>query len=233
MKKKAVVLLSGGLDSITCLAIAQNQEFDVYAISFDYNQRHKVELEAAKKIVKLYGVKDHKIINIDLSLFGGSALTDMSIAVPKNNLSGEIPVTYVPCRNLIFLSLAAAYAETIGALDIFFGANQIDYSNYPDCRERFVEAFQITASLGSKLAETKERFRINTPLIKLSKADIVKKGLEFGIDYSITVSCYDADENGRACGSCDSCLLRKRAFVELGMNDPTIYKTENTASIGA
>lgn len=227
-RKKAVVLLSGGLDSATCVAIARNQGFDVYALSFRYGQRHSVELDAADKVAKHLGVCEHKTAEIDLTLFGGSALTD-DIDVPKDRdedeMEADIPVTYVPARNTIFLSFALAYAEVVGAKDIFIGVNALDYSGYPDCRPEFVLSFEETANLGTKAGVTEEdRIRIQTPLIDMTKAEITAEGTRLGVDYAMTISCYDPDPSGAACGHCDSCLLRRRGFREAGLADPTRYQ---------
>ena len=227
MKKKAVVLLSGGLDSTTALAIAKKEGFDVYALSFDYGQRHRIELERAKQIAKKLGVIDHQIINIDLRQFGGSALTD-SIDVPTHReekiVSEEIPVTYVPARNTIFLSLGLAYAEVNNAPHIFLGVNAVDYSGYPDCRPEFIEAFEKLANLATKTSvEGKEKIKIHTPLIQLTKAKIILKGIELDVDYSLTYSCYKPEKGGKACGICDSCQLRLRGFNEAGLEDPLNY----------
>ena len=216
MTRKAIVLLSGGLDSTTTLAIAKNVGYDLFAISFDYGQRHKIELERAKTIAGHMEAKEHRIVNIDLRQFGGSALTD-NIDVP--NHSGEeemlssIPVTYVPARNTIFLSYALAYAEVIKCNDIFIGVNAVDYSGYPDCRPEFITAFEILANLATKVGvEGSDKVKIHTPLIHMTKAEIIKKGLGLGVNYGITHSCYDPDEMGLACGACDSCLLRLKGF---------------------
>jgi len=218
--------LSGGIDSATALAIAKDSGYEVYAISFRYGQRHVFEIEAAKKIAGKIGVKQHLIMDIDLSSFGGSALTD-DIPVPKSekveNIGKEIPVTYVPARNIIFLSLALGWAEVLNATDIFIGVNAIDYSGYPDCRREFIEAFEKAVNLGTRSGVEGNKIRIHTPLISLTKAEIIKKGMELGVDYSLTHSCYDPDEEGRACGECDSCLLRKKGFKEAGIEDPTSY----------
>lgn len=225
--KKAVILLSGGLDSATILAIAKKQGFQMHAISFLYGQRHKIELDNAKRIIKANKVAEHKIIEIDLRAFGGSALTS-SIKVPKHEsvekIGKDIPVTYVPARNTIFLSFALAYAEVIGAKDIFIGVNALDYSGYPDCRPEYIKAFTKMANLATKAGVKGEKLKIHTPLINLSKAQIIKKGIELGVDYSLTTSCYDPDEKGRACGRCDSCLLRKKGFKENKLQDPIIYR---------
>jgi len=227
MKNKAVVLLSGGLDSATTLAIAKNQGFEVYALSFDYGQRQRVELKKAKEIAKKLAVTDHQIMTIDLRQFGGSALTD-SIDVPMNRdeeeMSKEIPITYVPARNTIFLSFCLAYAEVKTAQNIFLGVNAIDYSGYPDCRPEFISAFETLANLATKVGvEGKEKLKIHTPLIQLTKAEIILKGVELGLDYSLTHSCYNPKENGSGCGSCDSCQLRLKGFKEAGLKDPIEY----------
>ncbi len=226
--KKAVVLSSGGLDSTTAMAIAQDKGFDIYSLSFSYGQRHASELEASKIIADKFSVKKHLIIDLDLRKIGGSALTD-EIDVPKNRdetaMTGEIPVTYVPARNTIFLSYAIAWAEVIGARDIFIGVNAVDYSGYPDCRPEYIAAFEKMANLATKAGvEGKARITIQTPLIHLSKADIIKKGLALGVDYGLTRSCYDPSKKGLACGVCDSCILRKKGFTEAGVVDPTMYK---------
>jgi 7-cyano-7-deazaguanine synthase len=226
-RKKAVLLLSGGLDSTTVLEIAKSQGFDVYALSFSYGQRHSVELEAVKKIIKRSPVKGHQIVQIDLRAFGGSALTD-NIAVPKTeNFTGPsegIPVTYVPARNTIFLSFALGYAETIGAFDIFLGVNAIDYSNYPDCRPEFIDAFTHLANLATAAGVAgREKFRLHAPLIHMTKAEIIRVGLQLGVDYSITNSCYDPSAEGSACGRCDACHLRRRGFAANHLKDPAPY----------
>ena len=225
MSKKAVLLLSGGLDSTTCLAIAQKQKFEIFALTVNYGQRHIFELDSTKNIVKMFDVNNHSIIDIDLAQFGGSALTD-NIEVPKDRFEldkNEIPVTYVPARNTIFLSLALALAETIEAYNIFLGVNALDYSGYPDCRPDFITAFEKTANLGTKAGVSGERFKIQTPLINMTKADIIKKGIELGVDYGITSSCYDPYKNGLPCGHCDACLLRLKGFKEAHINDPLQY----------
>jgi 7-cyano-7-deazaguanine synthase len=226
LNEKAVVLLSGGIDSATTLAIAKDSRYEVYAISFRYGQRHHFEIEAARKIAREVDVKRHLIMNVDLSSFGGSALTD-DIPVPKRekveDIGKDIPVTYVPARNIIFLSLALGWAEVLGAADVFIGVNAIDYSGYPDCREEFIRAFEKSVNLGTKSGVEGKKTKIHTPLISLTKAEIIKKGMALGVDYSLTHSCYDPDEEGRACGKCDSCLLRKRGFQEAGVEDPTSY----------
>jgi 7-cyano-7-deazaguanine synthase len=223
-KKKAVVLLSGGLDSATVLAIAKSQSFDVYALSFSYGQRHLWELESAGQVASAIKVEDHKIISFDLRAFGGSALTS-ELSVPKGRDVGEmsigIPITYVPGRNTIFLSFALAWAEVLGASDIFMGVNALDYSGYPDCRPEFIESFERTANLATKAGvEGRQRLRIHAPLISMSKAEIIRKGLELGVDYSLTSSCYDPSSTGMPCGLCDSCLLRLKGFEENGLKDP-------------
>lgn len=225
--KKAVLLLSGGLDSTTTLAIAKAQGFETYALSFAYGQRHQAELECAKAIAKSYGVKEHRIATIDLSAFGGSALTQPDLAVPKDRDASQmqhgIPITYVPARNTIFLSFALAWAEVLKAYDIFIGVNALDYSGYPDCRPEFIEAFERMANLATAYGvENTQRITIHTPLIHLSKAEIIQKGLALGVDYAATISCYDPGEKGRACGHCDACLLRKKGFAQAGLADPAI-----------
>ena len=224
--KRAIVLLSGGIDSTTTLAIAIAEGYEAYALSFDYSQRHQTETKAARRIADSLGAREHRIAKIDLRVFGGSALTDQ-IDVPKKR-SGEqiahgIPVTYVPARNTIFLSYALAWAEVISASDIFLGVNAIDYSGYPDCRPEFIEAFENLASLATKAGVEGRRFQIHTPLIKLSKAEIVRKAVELGVDLSLTHSCYDPSPEGLACGECDSCLLRLKGFREAGIRDPIGY----------
>lgn len=227
--KKAVVLLSGGLDSATAIAIAKSEGFDVYALSFKYGQRHLHELTCAKKISTNVGAIEHRIAEINLGTFGGSALTDDNISVPKGReiaeMSGGIPVTYVPARNTIFLSFALAYAEVIGSHDIFIGVNALDYSGYPDCRPEFIEAYQTMANLATKEGvEGKTKMTIHTPLISLTKGEIIKWGLSLGVDYSVTNTCYDPTPEGYACGECDACLLRLKGFNENNMNDPAQYK---------
>lgn len=225
-KPKAIVLLSGGLDSSTCLAIAQSENYDVYALSFSYGQKHSSELEAAKRIAKNEKVKEHRIINLDLGGFGGSALTDDNIDVPTDNdpeNSDEIPATYVPARNTVFLSIALAWAEVLKAEKIFAGVNAVDYSGYPDCRPEYIDAFQAMADLATKAGIEGKGVKLETPLIHLTKPEIIKLGLSLSVDYAQTVSCYQADENGLACGQCDSCLIRKSAFENAGVADPTRY----------
>ena len=220
---KAVILVSGGLDSATALAIAQEQGFTCYALSIDYGQRHLAELKAAERVAKAQGVKEQRVIKIDLAWIGGSALTDPSVDVPHERTDG-IPVTYVPARNTVLLSLALAWAEVLSARDIFLGVNAIDYSGYPDCRPEFVHAFENLANLATKAGVKGTRYRVHTPLIALTKAEIVQKGMALGVDYALTVSCYCADDNGRACGTCDSCALRAKGFEKAGVADPTPYQ---------
>jgi 7-cyano-7-deazaguanine synthase len=220
---KAVILLSGGLDSATVLAIASQQSCDCYAMSFAYGQRSLVELDAAKSLAKKFKVKDHKIISIDLAQLGGSALTDTTIAIPEQEQQG-VPVTYVPARNTIFLSFALAYAEVLNAQDIFIGVNAVDYSGYPDCRSEYIASFQQTARLATKIGVEGREIKIHTPLIDLGKAEIIQRGLELDVDYSQTVSCYQANDSGEACGVCDSCRLRKEGFVAADVSDPTRYQ---------
>ena len=221
--KKAVVLVSGGLDSATTLAIAQEQGYACYALSFDYGQRHRSELDAARKVTKAAGVVEHKIIILNLDDIGGSALTDTTIAVPQQPTEG-IPVTYVPARNTVFLALALGWAEVLGAEAIFIGVNAVDYSGYPDCRPEFIEAFAKLARLATKAGVEGKPIQIETPLIHLSKAEIIQQGLRLGVDYANTISCYDPDAEGRACGRCDSCRLRAAGFEAAGVPDPTHYQ---------
>ncbi len=226
--KIAVVLLSGGLDSATTLAIARSNGFLCYALTFAYGQRHRREIEAAKKVAESLGAAEHRIIEIDLATFGGSALTDEAIDVPKDRAdldgSTQIPVTYVPARNTIFLSYAIAWAEVLGAFDIFIGVNSTDYSGYPDCRAEFIAAFEKTANLATAAAvEGEGRYRIHTPIIEMTKARIILTGTKLGVDYSLTHSCYDPDQHGRSCGRCDSCRLRLKGFAEAGLKDPLEY----------
>ncbi|MFH1941349.1 MAG: 7-cyano-7-deazaguanine synthase QueC [bacterium] len=222
----AVVLLSGGIDSTTTLAIARSQGYETYAISFQYGQRNRCELQAAKRIAQTMGTKKHIMQNIDLSAIGGSALTTKT-PVPKgwggNKTRQEIPVTYVPARNLIFLSLGLAWAESLHVSDLFIGVNARDYSGYPDCRPEFIDAFQKTADLATKAGVSGKPFRIRTPLIRMTKSQIIRKGTELGVDYSLTQSCYDPATDGNACGECDSCIIRKKGFEEAGVPDPTCY----------
>ncbi len=223
MTQRAVVLVSGGLDSATTLAIARSQGNACYALSFDYGQRHRCELEAARKVVQHIGVVEHKVLNLDLAGISGSALTDFTVKVPQQQTDG-IPVTYVPARNTVFLSLALGWAEVLKASDIFIGVNAVDYSGYPDCRPEFIRAFEKTANLATKLGVEQQFFRINTPLIHLSKAEIIQQGISLGVDFGLTVSCYDPDEDGKACGVCDSCRLRAAGFREAGIDDMTRYQ---------
>jgi 7-cyano-7-deazaguanine synthase len=220
--KKAVILLSGGLDSATVVAMAKAQGYACYTMSFDYGQRHRAELQAAARVASDLGAVAHKVIGLDLDGMGGSALTDSSIDVPEAPTEG-IPVTYVPARNTVFLSLALGWAEVLGARDIFIGVNAVDYSGYPDCRPEFVEAFERLANLATKAGVEGQGFTIQAPLQNLSKAEIVKAGLELGVDYSLTVSCYQANDQGQACGKCDSCRLRAEGFANAGVSDPTRY----------
>ncbi|MCB1659563.1 MAG: 7-cyano-7-deazaguanine synthase QueC [Moraxellaceae bacterium] len=221
-KPRAVVLLSGGLDSATCLALAQ-QTYDCYALSFAYGQRHNSELAAASRLATTLGAKEHRIINIDLGGIGGSALTDTSIAVPEQASEG-IPVTYVPARNTVFLSFALGFAEVINAQAIVIGVNAVDYSGYPDCRPEYIAAFQQLANLATKSGVEGHKLVIETPLLHLTKAQIIQQGTQVGVDYSLTVSCYQADLEGKACGKCDSCRLRKEGFLAAGLADPTRYR---------
>jgi 7-cyano-7-deazaguanine synthase len=224
--KRAVVLLSGGIDSTTTLGIAIAERYEAYVLSFDYSQRHQIETEAARRVAKSLGAKEHRVAKIDLRIFGGSALTD-AVDVPKQRSEKEIergiPVTYVPARNTVFLAYALAWAEVISASDIFLGVNAIDYSGYPDCRPEFIEAFENLANLGTKAGVEGRRFQIHTPLIKFSKAEIIRKAVELGVDLSLTHSCYDPSPEGLACGECDSCLLRLKGFREAGIKDPVRY----------
>jgi 7-cyano-7-deazaguanine synthase len=225
---KAIILLSGGLDSATTMAVARSENFQCYALTFAYGQRHRREIEAAKKVAESLGAAEHRIIEIDLGAFGGSALTDAVIDVPKDRTdldnSAQIPVTYVPARNTIFLSYALAWAEVLGAFDIFIGVNSTDYSGYPDCRAEFIAAFEKTANLATAAAvKGRGRYRIHTPIIEMTKAQIIQTGTKLGVDYSLTHSCYDPNEQGRSCGRCDSCRLRLKGFAEAGLKDPIEY----------
>ncbi len=222
--RKAVVLLSGGLDSATTLAIARGQQFECYALSVDYGQRHQSELIAAQNMARSLGVNAHHIFNIDLAVFGGSALTDWSIDIPTEDDDTDIPVTYVPARNTIMLSLALAWAETLACHDVFIGVNAVDYSGYPDCRPEYIEAFECMANLATKTAIEGNKLTIHAPLISLTKAAIIRQGISLGVDYSITISCYQADEAGFACGICDSCRIRRAGFDAAGVQDPTRYQ---------
>ena len=230
--KKAVILLSGGLDSATTMAIARSEGFACYALTFAYGQRHKREIEAAKKIAASLQAAEHRVIAIDLAAFGGSALTDAAIDVPKDRADldnpTEIPPTYVPARNTIFLSYALAWAEVLGAFDIFIGVNSTDYSGYPDCRAEFIAAFEKTANLATAAAiEGRARYRIHTPIIEMTKAQIILTGTKLGVDYSLTHSCYDPDVQGKSCGRCDSCRLRLKGFAQAGLKDPIEYRITN------
>lgn len=221
----AVVLLSGGLDSATTLAIARGRNYECHALSIDYGQRHDSELAAARKLAQAIGIRDHKIIKVDLSAFGGSALTDKSAAIPMEGANAGIPATYVPARNTIMLSIALAWAETLQSHDIFIGVNAVDYSGYPDCRPEYIAAFEQMANLATKAAIDGARLKIHAPLINLPKAEIIRQGMLLGLDYSMTVSCYQADESGLACGVCDSCRLRRAGFESAGVPDVTRYVT--------
>ena len=227
-EKKAVVLLSGGLDSTTVAAIAQQQGYEVYALSFDYGQNHRVELEFAARVAERLGVARHAVVKVDLRSFGGSALTS-NTPVPKHRsaeaIGHGVPVTYVPARNTVFLSLALAWAETLGATDIFIGVNALDYSGYPDCRPEFIAAFETMANLATKMGtEDRRQIKIHTPLIQMTKKQIVETGLKLGVDYSLTTTCYDPSSTGEACGACDACLLRLKGFAEAGVADPARYR---------
>jgi len=229
MKKKAIILASGGLDSTTIMAIARHKGYDIYALTFDYGQRHKIELKAAQKVGKYFGAKKHLILHIELDTIGGSALTE-DIPIPqgrklKEISSSGIPITYVPARNTIFLAYALSWAEVLEATDIFIGVNSIDFSNYPDCRPEFIESFQRTANLATKAGVEGKGIRINAPLIDMTKGEIIKKGISLGVDYSMTHSCYNPGKDGLPCGKCDSCLLRKKGFEEAGVKDPLLTRT--------
>jgi 7-cyano-7-deazaguanine synthase len=216
-------LLSGGLDSATTLVLAREAGFDCYAMSFEYGQRHAAELDAARRIAKTYGVAEHRIVRIDLAAFGGSALTDATLAVPETPSTG-IPITYVPARNTIFLAFALGWGEVLGARDIFIGVNAVDYSGYPDCRPEFIAAFQKLANLATKAGVEGDGFTVHAPLINLTKAQIIARGAAAGVDYAMTVSCYQSDASGRACGRCDACRIRRAGFVDAGIADPTRYQ---------
>ena len=228
MKMKAVVLVSGGLDSTTCLAIAREQNFDLYALTLNYGQRHDHELNSARMIIDFFNIHDHSIIDIDLAQFGGSALTDQIDVPKKRDLSDmdEIPVTYVPARNTVFLSLALAWAEVLGSFDIFIGVNALDYSGYPDCRPEYISSFEKTANLATKAGVSGSSFKIHTPLIDMTKSEIIKVGIDLGVDYSLTSSCYDPDQEGNPCGLCDACYLRLKGFKEAGITDPLNYSNQ-------
>ncbi len=226
--KPAVVLLSGGLDSATCLAIARNAGYACHCLSVDYGQRHAAELAAAARVARTLGAVEHRVVHLDIGQFGGSALTDTTIAVPTAGVQPGIPVTYVPARNTIMLSLALGWAEILGAQDIYVGVNAVDYSGYPDCRPEFIRAFETLANLATKAGVEGHALRLHAPLIDLSKAEIVRRGAALGIDYALTVSCYQADAEGRACGLCDSCRLRREGFAAAGLPDPTLYQQSRT-----
>ncbi|MBI2786548.1 MAG: 7-cyano-7-deazaguanine synthase QueC [Legionella longbeachae] len=220
---KAVILLSGGLDSTTCLALAASKGFSCYAMSFSYGQRHSAELFAAQRIAKHYDVIEHKIVSLDTDLFRNSALTDTNLEVPEFEESTNIPVTYVPARNIIFLAMALGFAESIGARTIFIGASSVDYSHYPDCRPEFIAAFQTLANLATKAGVSGDPFAIHAPLQHLSKVETIQLGISLNVDYSLTISCYQANDAGEACGQCDSCTFRRRGFIGAGVEDPTLY----------
>lgn len=224
--KKAVILLSGGIDSTTTLAIAKHAGYELYALSAKYGQRHEIEIEFAKRVAQTFGVAYHSVVEIDLRVFGGSALTD-DIEVPKNRqleeMGDEIPITYVPARNTILLSFAVAWAEVLGSNDIFIGVNAIDYSGYPDCRPEYIESYERMANLATRAAVEGKTLRVHSPLINLTKDEILRRGTELGVDYSLTISCYDPTPNGTACGECDSCVLRANGFQKAGLNDSTVY----------
>ena len=225
---RAVVLLSGGLDSATCLAIARDMGFETYALSVAYGQRHAAELVASKRVAQALGAREHRTASVELGQFGGSALTDPGIAVPLDQDNAGIPVTYVPARNTVMLSIALAWAEVLGANDIFVGVNAVDYSGYPDCRPAFIEAFERMARLATKVGVEGAQLRIHAPLIELSKADIIRRGVALGVDYGLTVTCYQADDDGRACGRCEACRLRAAGFKAAGVPDPTPYQSPST-----
>lgn len=222
--QRAVVLLSGGLDSATCLAISRDMGLETYALSVAYGQRHAAELTASQRVAAALGAREHRLASVSLGQFGGSALTDATIAVPENVDDGGIPVTYVPARNTVMLSMALAWAEVLGARHIFVGVNAVDYSGYPDCRPAFIEAFQTMANLATKAGVEGHGVTIHAPLIDLTKADIIRRGVALGVDYGLTVSCYQADDAGRACGRCDACRLRRAGFEAAGIADPTPYR---------
>jgi len=227
MPKKAVVLLSGGIDSTTALAVARAEGFEVYALTIYYGQKQKVELEAARRVARSLSAKEHKLINVDLRAFGSSALTSDNIGVPKSEgvdeLGEGIPTTYVPGRNTVFLALGLSWAEAIGATDLFIGVTAVDYSGYPDCRPEYIEAFQRVADLGTKTGVEDKPIEVQAPFVNVSKSQIIRTGLGLGVDYSLTHSCYDPASGGKACGKCDSCHFRKKAFAEAGVKDPTVY----------
>ena len=221
-KKRAVILVSGGLDSTTVLAMAQQQGYECYTLTFDYGQRHRAELLAAERVSETLGDVEHKVVHLNLDSIGGSALTDSSIDVPEKESEG-IPVTYVPARNTVFLSIALGWAEVLGAREIFIGVNAVDYSGYPDCRPEYIAAFEAMANLATRVGVEGQAIRINTPLMELGKGEIIRAGMALGVDYSLTVSCYQATEEGLACGRCDSCRLRREGFADAGVADPTRY----------
>lgn len=221
--RRAVILVSGGLDSSTVLAMAREQGFACYALSFDYGQRHRGELLAAQRVSLALGDVEHKVVKLNLDSIGGSALTDMSIAVPEEETQG-IPITYVPARNTVFLSIALGWAEVLGAHDIFIGVNAVDYSGYPDCRPEYIAAFETLANLATKAGVEGQKLTVHTPLMNLGKGEIIRAGMALGVDYSLTVSCYQVTEDGLACGRCDSCRLRRQGFVDAGLEDPTRYR---------
>ena len=221
--KRAVILVSGGLDSTTVLAMARAQGYACYTLSFDYGQRHRGELLAAERVSLALGDVEHKVVKLNLDSIGGSALTDMSIAVPEEETSG-IPITYVPARNTVFLSIALGWAEVLGAHDIFIGVNAVDYSGYPDCRPEYIAAFEVMANLATKAGVEGQKMTVHTPLMNLGKGEIIRAGMALGVDYGLTVSCYQLTEEGLACGKCDSCRLRRQGFVDAGLDDPTRYQ---------
>lgn len=225
MQPKAIILLSGGLDSATCLAEARHRGFAAYCLSFDYGQRHRIELDAATRVAKALGATEHRILTLDLAQFGGSALTDTQLDVPMDNMPPGIPITYVPARNTIMLSLALAWAEVLGCQDIFVGVNAVDYSGYPDCRPEYVAAFEAMANLATRAGVEGQKLHIHAPLMDLSKAQIIQMGTRLGVNYGLTVSCYQADLQGRACGRCDSCRLRQEGFAAAEIPDPTPYQS--------
>jgi 7-cyano-7-deazaguanine synthase len=222
--RRAIVLLSGGLDSATCLAIARDMGFECYALSVAYGQRHAAELSASRRVAEALGAREHRLARVNLGQFGGSALTDPAIAVPEDKTADGIPVTYVPARNTVMLSIAMAWAEVLGACDIFVGVNAVDYSGYPDCRPEFIAAFEAMANLATKAGVEGHRLTIHAPLIELTKAQIIQRGNALGVDYSLTVTCYQADDQGRACGRCEACRLRRAGFEGAGLPDPTPYQ---------
>ena len=225
MNDRAVVLVSGGLDSATVLAIARNEGYDCHALSFDYGQRHDVELAAAARVASSVGALEHRVVNVDIAAFGGSALTDTGLRVPESPTTG-IPITYVPARNTVFLALALAWAETLGARHLFIGVNAVDYSGYPDCRPAFIAAFERLANLATRMGVEGGRIEIHTPLIDLAKAEIIRRGIELGVDYAATVSCYQPSEKGEACARCDSCRIRRDGFAAADIPDPTRYQSQ-------